>query len=488
MRPGLVRLLACVALASASCSLTSPNTREPTTTALLPGVVAAKAVAEPRLLPPTFLGLNGANFIRGGTPPADRDLLTAVATLGPPVLRVFGGTTANYWDWRNGWFVDDVSLPKDFAELPRDEISLGSWKLLLDTAQSSPVFDLNVVTSTLQEQLSMLREARRIGLAVTRVELGNELYQDMPAVIARYPTPEAYGIEANKWIAAIKEEFPTAQVAVVGALTQQGSRNTERKKEWNAAVLSSVRGADAMTFHLYFGARLNAGDLSSTKSVRDVLEGTQERLREFREKDLRVLPQGTKAWITEYNLFDRTAPVPGTWLHGLVVAQTTLSLVAEPRVDVAIMHALVGNPAFAALYGRDGTVDTEGFNVPATAGKAVPFGLTSVGSVMQLMFRASRDATTAQTLSFGSSEGGEKTPPLLGMIFEGGTAARLVLLNITDQTRPVSFTDLVPGTAPYSQISGQPATVVTESQSLERSTGTVSGSINLPPYSVTEIG
>ena len=129
-----------------------------------------------RSFPADFFGLNGANFIRG-TNPTDPRFLASLRALSPSSIRVFGGTTANYWDWRTGSLLTTVALPKDLATLPPAGMTLDRWKAMLDAAGATPIFDLNVVSSTLSDQLAMLHAAQSMGMPVQRVELGNELYQ-----------------------------------------------------------------------------------------------------------------------------------------------------------------------------------------------------------------------------------------------------------------------------------------------------------------------
>ena len=98
-------------------------------------------------------------------------------------------------------------------------IYLSDWARLVAHANALPVFDLNLVTSHLSSQLAMLRRARKLGMPIRQIELGNEFYSHAPLVDRAIPTPEAYGRKATRWIAAIKRRFPRAQVAAVDSAT-----------------------------------------------------------------------------------------------------------------------------------------------------------------------------------------------------------------------------------------------------------------------------
>ncbi|HEX8769489.1 MAG TPA: hypothetical protein VF711_01830, partial [Acidimicrobiales bacterium] len=435
----------------------------------------------------------------------------AVRRLAPPALRVFGGTTANYWDWRGGWFVPDVELPRDLASLPRMNVSLDKWKALLTAAGASPVFDLNIVTSTLEDQLAMLKAAEDLGLPVKRVELGNELYQSAGPVVDRFPTPSDYGREAARWIDAIKARYPEAKVAVVGALARQGSRPTERKTSWNRGVRETVGSVDGITLHLYFGAGIEGegkiGEATATGSSADkgsgtatasekaaaqaVVTATRKRLDEFRNVDLAALPPGAKAWVSEFNLFDRDSFVPGTWLHGLVVAQIAMALSNEPRVDLALMHALVGNPVFAAVFGRspdsssasvEGPSDEQGPGFRAGSRHGTSFADTAAGTAIGRFFTAARGASTAQPLAFAGA-----TSELTGVAYETPTGRKLVLANLGPQERAVDFESLAPG-APFTTESARPLTFVGGPSDVEQRSATAQRPVVLPAYSLTLVG
>ena len=55
------------------------------------------------------------------------------------------------------------------------------------------------------------------------------------------------------WVAAIKKEFPEAQVALIGE--RWNDYHNEREDQWNEQVLDSAAGrlADAATLHIYCG-------------------------------------------------------------------------------------------------------------------------------------------------------------------------------------------------------------------------------------------
>ena len=170
--------------------------------------LTARPAAPYHPIPAAFAGFN-APFRKNAWQALSPQLHQAAAGLAPGAIRVFGGTTANYWNWRQGHFYDRHGVPRVLRRANRrmSRIYLSDWAELVDQANATPVFDLNLVTSRLSSQLAMLRRARDLGMAIRRVELGNELYDHAPLIDRAIPTPKAYARKANRWIRAIKRRI-----------------------------------------------------------------------------------------------------------------------------------------------------------------------------------------------------------------------------------------------------------------------------------------
>jgi hypothetical protein len=63
-------------------------------------------------IPTAFAGFN-APFRKNSWQALSPELGQAAADLAPGALRVFGGTTANYWNWRKGQFYDRHGVPRE---------------------------------------------------------------------------------------------------------------------------------------------------------------------------------------------------------------------------------------------------------------------------------------------------------------------------------------------------------------------------------------
>ncbi|MGH9095634.1 MAG: hypothetical protein ACRDXE_10775, partial [Acidimicrobiales bacterium] len=137
--------------------------------------VTATLGGSSRPIPASFLGFNGENLRDQSQVWLDPAFAAAVTRLAPENLRVFGGGTANFWDWRTGTFLATHGAGI-VAGGPHPPIPFTTFVNIVKASAATPVYDLNMLTSNLADQLAMLRQARTDGLPVTLVELGNEMY------------------------------------------------------------------------------------------------------------------------------------------------------------------------------------------------------------------------------------------------------------------------------------------------------------------------
>jgi hypothetical protein len=481
--------------------------------------VALSAVGAPRALPAGFLGFNGEAIT---APPGlwrSPAFVGAVARLHPQALRLFGGTTANFWDWRAGTFVSPAALPPGSPPVPaalaaaRSAVSipLSDWARLVRAAGALPVFDLNLVTSTLADQLAMLRAAAALGLPVQRIELGNELY--LPRYAERFRSGRDYGQEATRWIAALKARFPGVQVAAAGytPVDAAGKRPDAREAGWNAQMLSALRGEDAITFHPYFGSGLGLAQRpAGSRAAATALAAPARATQALRAGGLAALPPGVGAWLTEWNLFDRRAAVHGTWTQGLQVAAFALELLAEPRVTQADEHALVASGPFGALFAD---ADGLGFGAPPAARVARaggfylparlppptrPLGLSASGVAMRDVLAFVRGATQVQGLSVGAgpTAGAGPASGVRGALATGPRGRAALLVNLGSAPVAVRLPGaLVAGSSgaggsggSFVELEASPSTPVAGEGSLRRSAGRLSaGTLVLAPYSLARM-
>jgi len=475
-----------------------------------PSLVAAMPVGSPRDLPPAFYGFN-VNLLNSGTSWRNSQLLRAAQDLCPGNLRYPGGTLANYWNWRAGAPLQHPGAPK-WSKGEPIPYRLEELKLAVDATGAQPILVVNMLTSTIEEQLAMLRRARDLGLAVRYVELGNEFYLSEESYIKRFPTAEDYGAEATRWIDLIRMEFPKARIAAVGAY--ETARQAERRASWNGRMLKTLRGADAVVLHVYVGSGLGTITRTTTQakptgSARrpnpwyGAPEIQQQQLQALKtpegarvvlsmpfraadrlQREMQQLP-GLAVWVTEYNLFDRIGPTKGTWAHGLFTATMLGLFLEKPQIELTCCHVF-GSPitSFATVF-----VTEDPFRESILRRRVALYTPTATGIALRAFGRAMQGMRSARKIAFEPESQLVSTPPpfrpLVGWSFTDGRRRRAILLNLSD--RPVY---LDPGTlklrgCTYEQMSASPGDVIASVEELHPARGEATDHLALPSYSLT---
>ena len=464
---------------------------------------------------PDALGFNGG-FIRGGSW-EDADLLKTFESLDAGHLRYPAGTVSNYWDWRTGWFRKDATkLPHGWGNAKPNPYKLEDLKIAVDATGATPLLVLNMLTSTLDDQMEMLRAARKLGLPVKTIELGNEYYLSSSDYVAKFPTAASYGEEANRWAAAIKAEFPDAKVGVAGAAVRP--TDNARRKTWNEQLYPVLKNIDAISLHVYQGAAVGKqrskqleetgleedteaktskpkdgmweaddiqesqwADFSTPAGLKRMLNGPAARFQGL--KEVRNLPPNVDAWLTEYNLFDRVGPVRGTWAHGLFAALLPLNFLRSYRVQMLTYHDLYGGPVFSAIFAGDGGFDKLSTKIAPEPPQGKQYALTAPGETQRLLGLAMKGATQVRDLEFAGA--GKNT--LTGDVFaRKGGARSAIVVNASEQSFSWSQTPFA-ATAQVTQLSGDPRAYVTGPDSLTRVQRALGSEIVLPAYSITLI-
>lgn len=147
---------------------------------------------------------------------------------------------------------------------PPGGTTLADFKTSLDVTDATPILMLNMITSSMEEQVSMLRAAQAAGIFVDAplVELGNEFYFD--AWSADFADGTAYGLECARWIDNITAVFPKATFAVVA--TPSVPPGGARIATWNAQVFAALAGRTfAVTMHEYHASGIDCAGCALTR-------------------------------------------------------------------------------------------------------------------------------------------------------------------------------------------------------------------------------
>ena len=184
-------------------------------------------------------------------------------------------------------------------------------------------------------------------------------------------------------------------------------------------------------------------------------------------------------------------PAFGTWAHGLYLAtETLLLLTTVPKVAAGRVcrHCLYSFAADGALF-----EDTASFDFAMSPNKNLPtqlYGRSAAAEALALIGNASMARTSFTPLAFSPNP---KTPggvdSLIGASFSGGggAAASAVVVNLSPTALQLSAAELV-GFSSFLQVSAADATTpVNKPSTLTRAAGAISGNLQLPAYSVTQM-
>jgi hypothetical protein len=176
---------------------------------------------------PVTAPFEGTNLDYSGVaePYGEPSVVNAVASLAPGTIRYPGGAISNYWDWQTGSVNQPPATTTTTSGSTKAKqgrkrtygFTLSTLEQLTNATGAVPIFDLNVMTSTLQDQLQMLQTASQLGLPIRYVELGNEFYLSDSNYVHAFPTAAAYADLVASWAPAIRAAFPDVQIAAVAS-------------------------------------------------------------------------------------------------------------------------------------------------------------------------------------------------------------------------------------------------------------------------------
>jgi len=268
-------------------------------------------------------GLNGlVKFNRVGL--CDPRFIKVIDSLDIDWFRYPGGTNANYANWRT------------------DSPSLRSVQLLVQGTGMKIMFDLNILTSTLDDQMQMLNEADKLGIVGDGLlELGNELNQSKFEGKERFPNARAYADTCHRWIAALKKRFPRAQFAVVGE-----NKKWKGGEDW-ANIQVKTNPEANLIWHFYPPGKFTHNGILDTSALKTLIH--EDFVKSFGNS---ISP--SKVWITEFNIGDHDKD-PKEMLDTFANGQEKLALkfalheFANMGIKMIGKHNIVGKN-YAAVY------------------------------------------------------------------------------------------------------------------------------------------
>ncbi|QCB51015.1 hypothetical protein E5720_00985 [Rhodococcus sp. PAMC28707] len=460
-----------------------------------------------RQVPADFFGLNGARIIAPENAAQWHDPVfrQALGGLGAGLLRVQGGTTSQWIDWRTGLFDEREGSFFIGQNESRQPLLLDDWAQLVRETGTTPVFDLNVLTSTLDEQIEMLRAAQQLGMEVRYVELGNELWDPGKYYEQIYPTGADYAKAMNSWVVALRAQFPGIEIAVSGA--DDSSAITlvlgERLQQWNDGLYANIIDADAVAIHPYWVPDPIQADIGAT------VAGGTVAWNAFSEKVLTKVPPSMSVWLSEYNQInlplgeipgfppDLIPGVPQTWAVGLGVASFALGTLTEPRVTMSVIHAALDGQPSERSRAANGNEEIHAVLADGSGG-STEFGRTAINEVLTPIYGRARGGATVQALRADSAPtvnaallsplGVSQVPAVVGTTFLGDDPGAF-LVNLSDRPIQVTLPSTLPATLRADTLTAPPLSnpAFTPVDTVSSSRTVVTGKMVLAPYSLTEL-
>ncbi|MBA3647145.1 MAG: T9SS type A sorting domain-containing protein [Chitinophagales bacterium] len=457
-----------------------------------------------------YIGYNGMNTTHSGEWWNEPDLMSHVPLLKAKTLRYPGGSIANWWDWKKGWFIDRKDLPQKYKDLAPKANTLENFKKTLDSCHATTVYDLNMMTSTVSDQIKMLMHAQSIGMDVTYIELGNEFYilgtdngegdGDSSLLMQEFPTANSYGDTCTIWIDSIRRYFPNAKIAAQGTFNKTGE---DRRETWDELMATTLKGEDAVTYHTYYGGENpkcnNPGQYLSS-DIPEFLWRPFDAWNTLYTKDLSILRKGDEAWITEYNLDDFQKPVHGSWGHALFLANFSMQFLQDARITMIECHDMNGSAVHGTYFESTGGLSftgDKGYISPPNPPKTTAWDLTAAGISMKVLglamdknnYTAPLYFGTSPTITFKNEEGVSITyPALFGFHFCNSNSSDAVILNLSSKTYKITTTDIFPQGGTYERYDADPLSYPAKESQVNDVTGNLSSTpVTLKPYSITHI-
>ncbi len=468
-----------------------------------------------------LIGAN-ANLISFNDPWSTKDLVEVTKKTQIKTLRYPGGTIGNYWDWDIGAVDRDVPdslmikwvVENDHRASP-DRYTIESLAKIYQQTGIVPVFMLNMLSKDLQHSIRNLKKAESLGIPIKYIEMGNELYFNIPFPLLRFPTPESYGETCQVWIAKLRKEFPDASFAVVGSYITRHPRQVD----WNKRVLEKCTNADAIVIHLYSPSGLDGrlerkkiapgkeGLGESQTATRTGPEAIGERQqwelellkdkqaysnmfttasKNLKKLDDFYVPDDMNLWVTEFNIRDDNSVILHSWTQTLILSKYLFKFL-ESDVELSSMHNLTGT-----LFGMVHTDSLNYQHLKSQNVKSIPYTLSAGGMITKLFGDAMKDKVEGAVLNFDiastlTDDRGEQAKNLKGYMFrnKNGNTAIVVNYDFTDQK--VDFSTIPDFKGKMSTYASDPSNPVIGFENILVDEVDVVDTIKLPPHSIAII-
>ncbi len=356
----------------------------------------------------------------------DENFTDALKKLHPQILRYPGGSNSFYWDWKTGWTksyeeflpylhaanfkFDNQSISsaeelKNIAFQNRgkhffnDLVNYNSKKITQNTIPNfknglvscgaQGVFTLNLTSSSLQNEIQMLRHADSLGVPISFVELGNEINSYKHLLLEHFfPNPKAYSDTCIRWAQGIWDNFPNAHIGIVG-----GNNNT-RCKQWNEVLVGNLqknfpekKSQIHFILHHYSIFQKPSYDYNKANEYQQLMGYSKFDLLQKLKWTHWNTVSDYSTWVTEFNVIEKKPwELNNNWIHGLYVSNQINQFIKQTNATLFNFHS-IGADVFSVFAVLDLMNNDERYLQP-----------TATGIVTSLWNRLTADAESFQNI------------------------------------------------------------------------------------------
>lgn len=394
----------------------------------------------------------------------DNSFMNLVSEMNPDAVRYPAGTQANYWDWREGKFLENtdkswnnkevVTIPTFVNALPDRTKAI----YVVNIARPTPItgVDVNASEAILKSQstldakivdmLAAIAEFDAQGKLPYAVELGNEFYfgniesgifeivesnglyysgwdnsNNQPFESASKPdatviTANFYLDQCKDIVAAIKDVYPNMNIILTttkgGFAARESWNNTIFDELENNPTYTSLKNDTyAVTQHHYIkndGLQTPITDNASSKVA--IAEGIEYPL--SKQADYDLVPSNYKIWITEYGATKGIAEE--TWASAVRYAAFTYGWIElGDKIEQLDWHYISDN----------NVVNND----------VLPMKLAPVGIAVKMLQQAAVDMTEMQEINFSPNPiSVNAVNSLYGFKFKSDQKETLFIINTSD--------------------------------------------------------
>lgn len=382
-------------------------------------------------------------------------LADSVKNLNPTILRYPGGTPGNYWNWSTGWPSAPFSSCYPNGPSPALTVRHNELKIGLDSCQAEMLYTLNLLNSTLSNQLQGINYASSLSIPIKYIEFGNE--HNLTCDPISSPT---YASMSKTWADTIKAHYPTSKICLVGGDIPSSAPN------WISDIASQNINYDALSFHVYPLPSSSVFNVKNALSIAYKTTGQRYSISHFS-----IVPN-KEVWVTEYNMSSGNTALTNTWSQSLFILSMLDTLIQQNQVTMMLPWAYSGPNAYFQ------SLDYNNFSMKAT------------GVAVKLINDISRGLDSCQKIGFAPIQyqtyNGINYPKVFGYKFYSNLTSKAIFVNISSTNYNLNTSSLG-NISSYKQYSADTAQIISNGfQNLTFTSG-ISSSINMQPYSVVII-